>query len=290
MPDPAPPVTAHPVTVPAGMAQSSTARPDAAPPGDVLPGTTPPGTGLPLSPGLRLHLLLFPAMCRGCGRMLDPLARAHPGLPYLCRGCHTFLPWRIEAGATPGVRVSAHAAIVEKVWAPWQYEEPVRGWIHRLKYDGRDALAIALGRLAADGPAGAAPLDGVDWIAPVPLHRRRLRERGFNQAALLAHHWRRGLARRGHRVPPLVTDLLARRRYTTPQVHLDADERLANVTGAFGPGRARVWHSGDRPLTGKRILLVDDVMTTGATLATCAALLLDAGAAAVDALVLARTH
>jgi predicted amidophosphoribosyltransferase len=258
---------------------------------------------------------------------MDPLRRAHIGLPYVCAPCHAALPWRdaggtdavgteavgTEAGGTQsegaeaGSAVSAAAGAVERVWAPWRYEEPVRRWVHGLKYDGRDALAMALGRLAAGDPRAAAALEGVDLVAPVPLHRRRLRERGFNQAALIAHHWLRGLAQRGCATPPLVPDLLARTRYTTPQVELDEAQRAANVAGAFGAGRAwRHWagRSGPfrragaaeragqpegLPLAGLRVLLVDDVMTTGATMAACAQVLREAGAAAVDALVMART-
>ncbi len=247
------------------------------------------------SPWMRLHLLLFPAACIGCGRLLDPGFPFNPGpewagQPHVCAACYAALPWRDDSGSVRGADVSREAAAVGRVWAPWHFEEPVRRWIHQLKYERRDAMAVALGRLAAEAALGAAPMQAADLIAPVPLHRRRLRERGFNQAALVAHQWRRDWVRRGHRGPALVTGLLARTRYTVPQVQLSALERLDNVAGAFASGRTRLWRSGRKePLAGLRVLLVDDVMTTGATLATCASVLLDAGAAGVDAFVLART-
>lgn len=254
-----------------------------------------------MTPWLRLHLLVFPAACRACGRVQNPLEPSRPGMPQVCSACYGALPWRQGWEPDEGAAVSASAAVISRVWAPWRHEDPVRGWVHGLKYDRRDALAVTLGDLTAGSPMGADPLEGVDLVAPVPLHRRRLRERGFNQALLVAFHWLRSLERRGlarRRPRPLVPDLLARTRYTTPQVELKADERAANVAGAFAPGRgfapegaaASLGEPADgRPLAGARILLVDDVMTTGATLSTCARVLLDAGAAAVDALVMTRT-
>jgi ComF family protein len=258
-------------------------------PPELLPDIQSERPPRPLSRWLRLHWLLFPAACLGCSRLLDPLASSHPGQPHLCPACYAALPWRLAPGGESPEGISDAATELDRVWAPWAYEDPVRTWIHQLKYEHRDAMAIALGRLAAGMPFGATPLADVDLIAPVPLHRRRLRQRGFNQAALLAYQWRRELWRLGIAAPPLVPNLLARTRYTVPQVNLGASERLANVAGAFGPGKARLWRGRAKPLMGLRVLLVDDVMTTGATLATCAAVLREAGAAAVDTFVLART-
>jgi ComF family protein len=247
---------------------------------------------------LRLNVRLFPAPCLACGRLQNGFAPS-PGQPDVCAACFAELPWREEGGLDAASASLESPLGIQRVWAVWHYEDPVRGWIHQLKYRQRDPLAAALGRLAASAladtvPTDSAPLDGVDLVAPVPLHRRRLRERGFNQAALVGHALLRELRRRGHRVPPLVPDLLARTRYTTPQVHLDAEERSVNVEGAFGPGRATLWRqrrdAGAGALQGARVLLVDDVMTTGSTLTACAAILYGAGAAAVDVFVLARTQ
>jgi ComF family protein len=114
-----------------------------------------------------------------------------------------------------------------------------------------------------------------DVLVPVPLHTRRLRERGYNQSALLADEVgkRNGL--------PVVTDSLVRLRHTKAQVKTtSAEERQSNLAGAFG--------CRDANLAGKRVLLVDDVCTTGATLNSCAIALRDAGASSIWGLALAR--
>jgi ComF family protein len=116
----------------------------------------------------------------------------------------------------------------------------------------------------------------VDVIVPVPLHAARFRERGYNQAALLAHE----LAR----YTGLTVDeqTLVRKRATAPQTKLDAKQQKENVHAAFSC-------SGDT-LAGKRVLLIDDVCTTGATLEACAIALLESGAHSVQALTLARAR
>ena len=132
-------------------------------------------------------------------------------------------------------------------------------------------------RTLMSGEGGKKLVASADIIAPVPLHRWRLVRRRYNQAAVLANAI---AALRGKRVVP---DLLVRRRATPSQGHLGRSQRRRNVAGAFAlhPGRA---HSA----VGARILLVDDVLTTGATAEACAKALRNAGAKAVDLLVLAR--
>ena len=118
--------------------------------------------------------------------------------------------------------------------------------------------------------------DHLDLVIPVPLHRTRLRHRGFNQALVLAH----GVSERFS--VPLLYDNLARLRSTLPQVELSGTARAENVKGAFGlirPSEVRE----------KRVLLIDDVFTTGATMNECAKTLKEAGAAAVTVFTLART-
>ena len=155
--------------------------------------------------------------------------------------------------------------------AAFVYDGVVRTAVHRLKYANLRALA----------PAMAAPMaqvaDGrdADAIVPVPLHRSKLRQRGFNQSALLA-------AQIAHRLDlPVREDLIERAIGGRAQVGVSGvEERWANVAYAFAPAGGEA--------AGMRLLLVDDVMTTGSTLHAAATALLDAGAASVEALVFAR--
>ena len=147
----------------------------------------------------------------------------------------------------------------------------MREALHRFKFGGRRALARPLADLAVEQCGGTLP-DGIDAIVPVPLAGARERERGFNQAALLAERVALRLD------VPVRTRWLARPRATRPQSDLPATERLTNVRGAF---RAA-------PAVGRHVLLVDDVLTTGATLAECARALRAAGADRIGALTVAR--
>lgn len=151
-------------------------------------------------------------------------------------------------------------------------DDPLRTAVHRFKYGRDTALANGLGALLA---AGRHRLDACDVVVPVPLHVERLRWRGFNQALLLA----RRLCRAGG--IRLAVDCLVRNRPTLPQVALDENARRHNVAGAFAVARRDA-------VAGRRVLLVDDVLTTGSTVDECSRALGRAGAAAVDVLVLAR--
>jgi ComF family protein len=152
-------------------------------------------------------------------------------------------------------------------------DSPLGIAVHRFKYGREVTLAPCLSRLLVD----LCPLDpNYDVIVPVPLHISRLRWRGFNQALVLA----KPLAR--HWQVPIDPFLLRRVRATASQVGLDESERRRNIAGAFEVSKRSA-------IRRKRILLVDDVYTTGATLNECARTLRRAGAERVDALVLART-
>lgn len=141
--------------------------------------------------------------------------------------------------------------------------------VHAMKYDGRRSLAVRLGALMR--ARGAEVLAGAAAVVPVPLHRARHRERGFNQAADLARHL--GLP---------VCHALRRARATATQTTLPAARRHANMREAFAATRA------SRGLAGQAVVLIDDVCTTGATLEACARALKAAGIAEVRALTAAR--
>jgi len=148
----------------------------------------------------------------------------------------------------------------------------LREAIHHFKYSNLQDLAIPLGRLMGDywqkNPLPA------EIIVPVPLHTDRLRERGYNQAALLARELRKGIGL------PVSETSLVRVRATRPQVDLNAQERKENVRDAFS--------CSNTDLKDKRVLLIDDVYTTGATLEACSIALREIGARSVWALTLAR--
>ncbi len=172
--------------------------------------------------------------------------------------------------------VMANPPVWSRARAVARYEDgPARQLVHRLKYGDRLELARNMGRWMAR--AGADILPGAHALAPIPLHRRRLFSRRFNQAAALADAVSKAC---GVPADPLA---LARVKPTVPQVGLTRAQRADNVQGAFRvPDKARP------RIVGRRMVLIDDVMTSGATSNACARALLRAGAEQVDLLVFAR--
>jgi competence protein ComFC len=221
----------------------------------------------------RVADFLFPPHCLGCGKEGDflciPCRRALPRLlPPLCPRCSRPLiqedrcpicqRWRLEIN---GIR------------SPLLFQGVVRQAIHQLKYNNFKVLASPLAQLLAEY-VETRPLP-VEVIVPVPLHPRRLRERGYNQSALLARELGRLISL------PVVEDSLFRLKDTPAQARAsNAEIRRSNVVGVFA--------CRDEKLKGKQVLLIDDVCTTGATLDSCAITLNRAGASSVWGLALAR--
>jgi len=164
----------------------------------------------------------------------------------------------------------------DRARAALRYDDGARGLILRFKHADRTDISGMFGRMLHQ--AGKELIEDCDVIAPVPLHRWRLLQRGYNQAALLA----RALANIGGH--PMVPDLLQRVQATASQQSLSGSQRVQNIKmSAFRP---HPWHR-DR-VTDQRILLIDDVLTTGATVSACARALRKNGASTVDVLTLAR--
>lgn len=195
-----------------------------------------------------------------------------------CARCGTPFASRGEGGAE-GLCPQCEAAPPpwEQARAVFRYDALSRRLVLPLKYADRTELAAALAPLMAH--AGAALLARAEVLVPVPMHRSRLIARRYNQAALLA----RALSRRSG--VPVAPDALCRTRATAALAPLGAAARAETIAGAFAlrPGR-------EEKIAGRRVLLIDDILTSGATCRACAQALLAADARAVDVLVAARTH
>jgi ComF family protein len=228
--------------------------------------------------------ILFPPLCHACKGFIPDAGEIH-----LCESCLAVspliasphctlcgLPFLTEGGSdhlcgccreAPPAFSAARAALL--------FDGPVRDLIHRFKYGKKVQHCRPLGLLTARQLGPFAATAAADLIIPVPLHVKRLRERGFNQAVLLgeflAKEWRLPLSRNN----------LRRIRWTEPQIHLSAADREENVRGAFAV------HDGDG-IRQKRIILVDDVYTTGSTVAECAKTLKKSGAEVVFVITVAR--
>lgn len=243
---------------------------------------------MPASLALAALDLIFPALCPicqaplgagrrdpMCGRCWHAITRLGPPWCDVCgaaspadgleRAVHRRggPPCSICSTAPPAYDYARSAAV---------YEGGLREALHAFKFSGKRALARPLAELLVEQCVAAMPAD-IEAVVPVPLARARERERGFNQAALLAGKIARRLG------IPARPGWLARVRATLPQSDLPATARRANVRGAFRASRR---------VAGRHVLLVDDIFTTGATLGECARALRAGGARRVGALTVAR--
>lgn len=204
-----------------------------------------------------LEHLVFPPVCAGCGRKSLPDR-------FLCGVC------RDQALANPS-KAQTPSGLDAIACGPL-LGDAARSLVHGLKYQGLWGAALDLVELAQDSvPPDFCPPGAV--LVPVPVHPHRHRERGYNQSAKLAKHWSQILA------TPVADDMLVRVVDTVTQTRLDANKRRSNLEHVFRVGSG---FQADRP-----IVLVDDVLTTGATLSACAATLLQSGCPSVRAICVA---
>ncbi len=228
--------------------------------------------------------LVFPPRCIACGNLVtgneaNPfcrscLSRVHFIQSPLCMRCG--VPFAVEEGRDhlcgDCVTSKAHFTVAR---AAGRYEEVLLDAIHRFKYQGKIHVGEVLGQFMAAYEYSSFRIVDYTMLVPVPLHRKRLRERGFNQSVILA----REVAKR-HSLP-MNFAVLRRKEWTEPQVTLGKDDRGANVRGAFEV-------TDSERIRDEKILLVDDVYTTGSTVKECSRVLKRGGAAEVAVLTLAR--
>jgi ComF family protein len=209
--------------------------------------------------------VLLPPACPGCGREGE----------IVCSGCGQALTRReAEPGGVPlGLAARQPPGIVQLEWCA-AYNGPARACLHALKYDGERRLVQPLAAIMARRWARAGI--GGDVLVPVPVHAARKRQRGFDQAELLA----RAI---GQHLSLPVANAVRRASKTTAQHALGRQARASNVGHAFAPDPALA-----NEVRGRWAVLIDDLTTTGATLSGCAQALYDSGAVAVSALALAR--
>lgn len=225
--------------------------------------------------------LVYPSPCLVCGQWPER------GEKSLCMSCLSQIPHNrppfcptcgkpyvgIEAAPRCGACEGKDLPF-ERLWFAAPYEGILREALHKLKYERKKPVAIPLSHLLISFAKEYLPGFSFDWILPVPLSSNREWERGFNQSELFATSLSKALA-----IPLSVRNLI-RLRDTRPQVDLPKAKRFENIRGAF-----TVKHPS--PYVGKSLLLIDDVVTTGATLSECARALREAGVKSVSALTLA---
>ncbi len=215
-----------------------------------------------------LRQLVFPPRCPVCGKVLGFLPR--------CEECAARLPQLLREPGLPVDKPGHQLEFLEAAYAPFWYEPPIRTTVLNAKYEGRrDALEFLSGAMVDTLQAAG---ETADLIVPVPSHPRAVRRRGHDTALLFAQ------ALAAHLCLPVCTDLLWKTADTPPQHTLSAERRRVNLLGAFVV-------KAPQAAAGRRILLADDILTTGATLNECAKMLMAAGAGACIAVcgALART-
>ena len=256
---------------------------------------------------LSVKKAIFPPRCLVCGALFHAQVRPDENMadvfktlmaPFLCSTCALgFLPVKPPICPWCGIMFKSRQGedhiCGECVASPKRfriarsagiYEKALMSVIHGFKYKGKIQLARPLGTILFSSFVSHWGGYGIDAIVPVPLHHRKLKIRGFNPSLLMVRNWKLLASIRSVNLPnpPIVRDVLAKIKWTIPQTGLARKKRKQNVKNSFAV-------KDSSKIEGKRILLIDDVYTTGATANECTKMLLKSGARYVDVLTLART-
>ena len=215
--------------------------------------------------------LCFPKCCAVCGVQLN--YHEH----HLCLECFSDLPlthfWNVEDN--PAQKIFWGRCPVERVHSLFYYTNNYRKPVHMLKYEGNVAIGMYLSRMLGEKIASSTPQLAFDYIVPIPLHWRKKLKRGFNQSEIIARGIQKGiqdsLPDRSLPTPLVLPTLLRRKSFTATQTAKDRISRWQNVKDAFEINPACKF----LPSKGNHILICDDVLTTGATLEACAAILVE---------------
>ncbi len=215
--------------------------------------------------------IAYPPVCMNCGSVIvDPDPDIHQICPACLNSCRAVSPHFISTQ----IKDRIAPLYLDDLVIAFEFDPVIQVIIHQIKYNSMNRLAIAAGQFAAGVLQRALISNEADWILPVPLHRSREKERGYNQSLYLA----KGIFHNDQRVRH--TPVLIRIKKTTSQTRLNRANRLLNVRAAF----AVCDISG---VEGRSIILVDDVITSGATINECAHVLKNAGAKRVTGVALA---
>lgn len=220
-------------------------------------------------PGLaeKIIRLIYPVKCMICGKVLT-----EDSVLYLCDSCHELLP---RCGT--GFYKTEKLPYINGIFSAFHYENGIDKAIQAMKFDYQPRLSETLAFVLLEELLKETRIPHFDFIIPVPMHKKKMRSRGFNQSRLIADKISEALQ------IPVDTEVLVKTRNTRPQSTLKKEERLNNLLDAF---------SGEYPerVINKNILLVDDVITTGTTINSCGRILYENGAEKIYAVVIANAE
>lgn len=214
--------------------------------------------------------LFFPPLCLGCQAVLE----SPTALPLICPNCLNTLTPIPEDFPQTHILNRLHPCYIDDLWIAFEFNEVIRALLHSIKYQKMPRQGMRLGAYAGNIFSPRLKSIGEALALPVPLHPLRAKEREYNQSAWIARGIFENLEHE------IVENLLVRRRYTSSQTRLNRMRRKLNVKNAFAVGE-------EIPLADRAVILVDDVVTTGATLNECARVLKERGVKQVTGMALA---